>query len=181
VKSATRLHLTVYFNVTGPDPKQFMGHTSNASIAKAYKPNPREFYKFVKAVGTRYTGTYRDENYGHTHLPRVASWSIWNEPNQGAWLAPQFLNGRPYSAQLYRELYLRGHEALAETGHGKDLILAGETAPLGSNGTGARTPMRPAQFIRELFCLQPNLTPYAGPAATARGCGLFSQFAVQGG
>jgi hypothetical protein len=91
------------------------------------------------------------------------------------------LNGRPYSAQLYRELYLRGHEALAETGHGKDLILAGETAPLGSNGTGARTPMRPAQFIRELFCLQPNLTPYAGPAATARGCGLFSQFAVQGG
>ncbi|MCW3063274.1 MAG: hypothetical protein JWN32_446, partial [Solirubrobacterales bacterium] len=131
--------------------------------------------------GTRYAGGYRDENYGHAHLPSVHYWSIWNEPNQGAWLAPQFVGGEPYSPRLYRELYLRGHQALSETGHGRDLILAGETAPLGSNGGGARTPMRPAQFIRELFCLQPNLTPYAGAVASARGCGLFSQFAAQGG
>jgi hypothetical protein len=165
VKSATRLHMVVLFNVTGPP----------------YKPDPRQFYKFVKAVGTRYTGTYRDENYGHTHLPAVRWWSIWNEPNQGAWLAPQYLHGRPYSPQLYRDLYLRAHQALSETGHGRDEILAGETAPLGSNGHGARSPMRPAKFIRELFCLQPNLQPYTGAAASARGCGRFQQFAGQGG
>jgi hypothetical protein len=181
VKSVTRLHMTVIFNVTGPGPPQFRGHPSNRSVASAYKPNAREFYKFVKAVGTRYAGAYRDENYGHTHLPAVRWWSIWNEPNQGAWLAPQYVNGRPYSPQLYRELYLRAHQALAETGHGRDEILAGETAPLGSNANGARAPMRPAKFIRELFCLQPNNLPYTGAAASARGCGLFSQFAGQGG
>ena len=181
VKSATRLHLFVYFNITGPGPRQFMGHTSDSSIAATYKPNAREFYKFVKAVGTRYSGKYRDENYGHAHLPAVHMWSIWNEPNQGGWLTPQFVNGQPYSPIMYRELYLRGHQGLSETGHGRDLILAGETAPLGGSGTGARSPMRPAKFIRELFCVQDNGTPYTGADATARGCDLFAQFASQGG
>jgi hypothetical protein len=175
-KSANRLGIGVYFDVTGPGPARFMGKTKDRSIAAAYKPKPTEFYKFVKAVGKRYSGTYRDENYGRTTLPAVRWWAIWNEPNQGAWLAPQYLHGRPYSPQLYRELYLRGHLALAQTGHGRDLILAGETAPLGSTGTGARSPMRPKKFIRELFCLQPNLTPYSGSAARSRGCGLFQRF-----
>jgi hypothetical protein len=181
VKTAQRLHLVVYFNVTGPGPKQFMGHTSNASIAATYKPNARAFYEFVKAVGTRYDGKYRDENYGRAHLPAVHMWSIWNEPNQGGWLSPQFVNGQPYSPRLYRELYLRGHQALAESGHGRDLILAGETAPLGGSGTGARSPMRPGQFIRELFCISPTGQPYTGADATSRGCDLFTKFASQGG
>jgi hypothetical protein len=183
VKSAQRLHLFVYFDVTGPGPKQFMGHTSNRRIAATYKPNAREFYKFVKAVGTRYDGSYRDENYGRAILPAVHFWSIWNEPNQGGWLSPQYVGGQPYSPRMYRELYLRGHQALTETGHGpKDnLILAGETAPLGSNDHGARSPMRPAKFIRELFCLQPTGQPYTGADATARGCDLFQKFAPQGG
>jgi hypothetical protein len=181
VKSATRLRIGVYFDITGPGPPQVMGHTKDKTIAAAFKPNPKEFYKFVKAVGTRYSGTFRDENYGNTILPAVHFWSLWNEPNQGAWLAPQYLHGKPYSPQLYRELYLRGHQGLAETGHGRDVILAGETAPLGSPAKGARTPMRPAKFIRELFCLQPNGQPYTGAAASSRGCGLFQKFAAQGG
>jgi hypothetical protein len=181
VKSATRMGIGVYFDVTGPGPKQFMGHTKDKSVAAAYKPNAKQFAKFVKAVGKRYSGSYRDENYGRATLPAVHWWALWNEPNQGAWLAPQYLHGRPYSPQLYRELYLRGHQALADTGHGRDLILAGETAPLGSNARGARSPMRPKKFIRELFCLQPNLAPYTGAAAKARGCGLFQKYAPQGG
>jgi len=60
-------------------------------------------------------------------------------------------------------------------------LLAGETAPLGSSGTGARSPMRPRKFIRELFCLKPNLSPYTGSAARSRGCGLFARFAAAGG
>jgi hypothetical protein len=181
VKSAQKLHIGVYFDVTGPGPPQYMGHTKDKTIAAAYKPNAKQFYKFVKAVGKRYSGTYRDENYGLTILPAVHFWSLWNEPNQGAWLAPQYVGGKPYSPRLYRELYLRGHQALAETGHGGDVILAGETAPLGSNARGARSPMRPAKFIRELFCVQPNGLPYTGSAASARGCSLFQKFAPQGG
>jgi hypothetical protein len=180
-KSAHRLGIGVYFDVTGPGPARFMGHTKDRSIAPAYKPNAAQFYKFVKAVGKRYSGTYRDENYGRTILPPVRWWSIWNEPNQGGWLAPQYVHGKPYSPQLYRELYLRGRLALAQTGHGGDLILAGETAPLGSSGTGARSPMRPKKFIRELFCLKPDLSPYTGSAARSRGCGLFQRFAAAGG
>jgi hypothetical protein len=41
--------------------------------------------------------------------------------------------------------------------------------------------MPPAQFIRELFCIQPDGQPYTGADATARDCQLFSQFAAQGG
>ena len=155
VRAATERNIRVYFNVTGPGPKWAHAKRPEGSnaIARAYKPKAREFKLFVTAVGKRFDGTYRDENGSRAALPRVTMWSLWNEPNQGGWLSPQWENGRPASPALYRKLYQSGYAGLVATGHRADneIILLGETAPLGVDDKTGKSPMRPKQFLRELF------------------------------
>ena len=167
-RACKTLALTCYFDVTGPGPSwtHKKPPSQYSGDAKQWMPNPRLFYKFVQAVGARYNGRYSDENDNHVTLPRVSFWSLWNEPNQGGWLRPQFLNGKPVSPSLYRALYLFGHRALVSTGHGNDVILAGETSPLAGTSTGTRSAMGPRQFINELLC---------GPGSTGLGCSDFDK------
>jgi hypothetical protein len=47
-----------------------------------WEPSAKEFGRFVRAVATRYNGHYKPRG-ASTSLPRVAFWSIWNEPNYG--------------------------------------------------------------------------------------------------
>ncbi len=161
-KACVTLHIGCYFDVTGPGPA--WGHekapASHRRDQRTWKPKANEFKLFVKAVGKRYSGTYRDENDGRGRIARVSFWALWNEPNQGGWLTPQWSGGKPYSPSLYRKLYVAGHQGLVSTGHGRDTILLGETAPLGSNKRTTRSPMYPATFIRALFCVdaQGNLS-----------------------
>ena len=173
VRACRRIGMSVYFNITGPGPE--WGHAkapaSQRRNKKTWKPKPREFYKFVQAVGKRYSGRFRDENDERVILPKVSIWSIWNEPNQAGWLSPQFDGaGNPVSPQLYRELYDFGFRALQSTGHGGDVIMIGETAPLGGSARNTRAPMAPKEFIRELFCVDQNLAPKNGP-----GCAFFQR------
>jgi hypothetical protein len=104
-------------------------------------------------------------------------WSLWNEPNQGGWLSPQWetRGGKkvPASPALFRKLYQSGYQGLLATGHrvDNDVILMGETAPLGSDAKTEKSPMRPKQFIREVFCIKPDGTPYTGADAKVRDCG----------
>src|SRR6476661_1631859 len=93
VRSAGARGIGVYFNVTGPGPawcckKPPRGEEINA---ETWMPNARQFKLFVEAVGARYSGRYKDENFRTRKakdkiLPRVSFWSLWNEPNQGGWL-----------------------------------------------------------------------------------------------
>ena len=114
-------------------------------------------------------------------LPRVSFWSIWNEPNQGASLTPQSEYNPlvkkiiPTAPVIYRRLLYAGIAGLRNSGHKSDVILAGETAPLGKDEVGHRKQLRPKVFLRELFCLKPNLTPYTGRDAKARECDLFKK------
>jgi len=155
VRAATERGIRVYFNVTGPGPKWAHAKRPKGStaVARTYKPKAREFKLFVTAVGRRFDGTYKDENGSRSALPRVTMWSLWNEPNQGGWLSPQWENGRPASPALFRKLYQQGYAGLVATGHRADneIILLGETAPLGSSAKTGKSPMRPKQFLRELF------------------------------
>jgi hypothetical protein len=173
VRSAQARGIKVYFNVTGPGPA--WGHEkapkSEARNQATWMPKAREFKLFVEAVGKRFSGTYRDENFRHQKIPRVSFWSLWNEPNQGGWLTPQWYHGKPYSPILYRDLFFDGRQGLVATGHGNDIILAGETAPLGSNGRTERSPMYPGVFIRSLFCVDKN-----GNRASGTGCTDFTKF-----
>jgi len=182
VRTAQRLGIAVYFDVTGPGPSWGHGRApaSHRADQRTWMPKAREFYKFVTAVGRRYSGTYRARN--HQVLPRVVVWSLWNEPNQGGWLTPQWAYNRglhrvaPASPAIYRSLFLYGRKALDDTGHGRDYIFAGETAPLGSHRHSTRSAMYPKQFIRELLCAGPTGRPFRGASAASRGCTMFDKF-----
>jgi hypothetical protein len=177
VKQAASLGMRVYFTVTGPGPRY--GHRkappSQRANAGTFKPIPTRFRSFVEAVGKRFSGQYRDENGVRRALPRVALWSIWNEPNQPGWLSPQWEGDVPSSPYLYRELFQAGYEGLQRSGHAGDGILLGETAPLGSDKKGPRNGIRPVPFLRELVCIKPDGTPYTGADATARHCDDFAK------
>lgn len=176
VRAGKALDIGIYLNPTGPGPR--WAHKKpprrHRDLARTYKPNPREYFKFVKALGKRYDGTYRDENDQNVLLPKVSFWGIYNEPNQGGWLTPQYerRNGKviPWAPVMYRELYYYGRAALQQTGHERDIILAGETAPLGSGLTNPKSPIRPKKFIKELFCLNSSGRRYTGAEAGRRQC-----------
>jgi hypothetical protein len=180
VDSAARIGIGVYFDVTGPGPSWAHAKAPRSERAnqRTWKPRARDFGKFVRAVGTRYSGTYRDENENLT-LPRVSFWALYNEPNQGGWLTPQYIRKGakkiPWSPVMYRELWLQGRAGLDATGHADDVVLIGETAPLGSSGTTSKSPIRPKKFIRELFCVQSSGRRYTGGAARDRNCGALKR------
>ena len=171
-RACQTLRIGCYFDVTGPGPK--WGHEKAPRKYRkdraTWKPKPREYKLFVTAVGKRYSGRYHDENDGHVVLPRISFWSLWNEPNQGGWLTPQFVGGRPYSPMLFRRLFVAGRQALLASGHGSDVILLGETAPLGWTTRTDRSAMGPLTFIRALFCVDSAGNPASGP-----GCSDFAK------
>jgi len=110
-----------------------------------------------------------------TPLPRVSSWSIWNEPNQPGWLTPQWAPDTAghlveRSPALYRSLINAGYSALLATGHGSDTILIGETAPKGLTVRGETRAIPPLLFIRDLYCVNSKLQRLSGSRASALAC-----------
>ncbi|HEX4345906.1 MAG TPA: hypothetical protein VHZ31_10125 [Solirubrobacteraceae bacterium] len=183
VNEAANVGIKIYFNVTGPGPAWAMTKPPKAqhALAATWKPRPSAFKQFVTAVGTRFSGTYHDEDGNKGVIPRVRFWSLWNEPNQAGWLSPQWeKHGSqmvPASPALYRELYQYGYKGLVASGHrvDTDIILMGETAPNGTDAKTTKSPMRPGLFLRELACVDPAGNPYAGSAATLRKCSDFAK------
>jgi hypothetical protein len=164
-------------------------------IAGSKRPDVGEFRKFVKAVGTRYSGSYTASSVGDTPgpappddpdlplplpaqaspaqagtgLPRVDIWSAWNEPNLGNWLSPQHSGGRPYAPHHYRRLVNAADTGLSASGHGSDTFLIGELVPYGA----ADNRIRPLEFIREMACVNRRFRPFRGKQARTRGCDNF--------
>jgi hypothetical protein len=119
----------------------------------------------------------------------VDRWSFWNEPNQPGWLTPQyeFKSGRavPTAAVTYRVLARSGLAGLRATGHGRDLRLLGETAPIGSSVSSclrgrsgssrsrclARVKADPTTFIKGLLCVGKR---------SGLSCGGFKRLSVSG-
>jgi hypothetical protein len=182
VRAAQAYGIQVYFDVTFPGPRWTQARANDPANQRTWKPNVRQFGRFYQAVAKRFTGSYHDENEGKGVLPRVSWWGIGNEPNQGGWLMPQSrkIGGHlvPTSPGLYRDLLVAGADALIRTGHSADTINMGETAPLGVPPQSERRPLRPALFIREMFCLNSALRPYRGSAAKARGCSSVKKLSI---
>jgi hypothetical protein len=162
------------FAVVPPPPRWASGKGApDPSTQSEWRPSPQEFGQFMRAVGIRYSGHYTPPG-ASSPLPRVAFWSIWNEPNSGVELAPQALASQvEVSGLLYRRLLDAAWSALQATGHGRDTILIGELAPAGAtfgNAPGAFAVMAPLRFLRALYCVDTSYKPLTGSAATARGC-----------
>lgn len=178
--------MTLNFNVTDPAPMWAVGKgATSAHFADHWMPSAADFGRFVVALGTRYSGQYVPSG-SRVPLPRVSFWSIWNEPNQPGWLAPQWRSSSAGQAMvapaLYRTYVDAAFAALARTGHrpSTDTILVGDLAPEGC-AAGARVcqggvyprpewPTAPLPFLRALYCVGPSDQPLSGPDATVLGC-----------
>jgi hypothetical protein len=217
VQMAEAHGIAVNFNVTAPGPLWAMQAAPvttqfGTRPANHYEPSAIDFGQFVQALGTRYSGTYLPSTAVTTTttpnpipllppittststptgpaLPRVDYWSIWNEPNQPGWLAPQWgtvgSQRVPESPRVYRGLLDAAVGALDVTGHtlSSDTILVGDTAPEGSinvvgagkhtrylNATGFYQAMTPMVFVRALYCVGSRYHRLTGTAASALGC-----------
>jgi hypothetical protein len=171
VAGAAARGMTVQLTPTGPGPAWASSCGGSASARRICRPKPAEFGQFVTALGRRY--------------PTVDRWSIWNEPNQGGWLTPQWKkSGRkhiPAAPSIYRNLVRSATAALQASGHGNDQILLGETAPIGrTSGSYTKRSLSPAVFYRELFCLDSRGRKLRGKAARIRGCTTFKRLDVTG-
>ncbi len=170
---------------TGPIPAWASRCKGSVKARSTCKPNPQLYGAFVRALGKRY--------------PTVTMWSIWNEPNLRAWLAPQYeksgSSGLLTSASSYRALAASAIAGLRGTGHRNQTILLGETAPLGDDPSGcstqraARVPLSctnrilktsPEVFLRGVFCLDSRGHRLTGSKASDQHCGHFKRLAVAG-
>ena len=100
-----------------------------------WMPEPEQFARFAYAVAARY-GQFADQ------------FAILNEPNQGAWLQPQSLGGKPVSPHVYAALARSGYAAVKMAAPNAT-VLVGELAPSGRNDPGVTRPIRPLEFLRE--------------------------------
>ena len=185
VRAARNRGITVNFNPTGAGPRWAHKRTRVKAAQGQFRPKPKLFRQFVHAAGRRYSGSYRDENQGKRKLPRVSWWAIWNEPNQPGWLTPQSQKKRgvgmiAMAPHLYRELLIGGAKGLLSTGHAADLLLIGELAPIGSakKPNGIIPSLRPALFLREMFCVNRRYRRFRGRQAKARGCDKVGRLGV---
>jgi hypothetical protein len=185
VRLASSLHLDVNFDVTAPGPVWAMrSQPPDIASANHYAPSARFFGQFVEAVGRRYTGSYVPPRSGNGALPRVHSWSVWNEPNQPGWLSPQWrtVGGQRVmdSPRLYREYVDAGFAALDASGHSpsSDTVLIGELAPEGCSSQSTagciyrpyNEPIPPIPFLEALYCVDDSYQPLHGAAAAALHC-----------
>lgn len=177
VRAARPRGIGVYLTLGPPPPLWVAGPgipPRSGRNAADWRPSASDFSAFVRAVGTRYSGSYTPPGQA-TPLPRVSFWSIWNEPNYGQDLAPQAIDHSTIEVapSLYRGLLDAGWRALLRTGHGSDTILIAEIAPRGRTSgdqPGEFSGMVPLRFVRALYCVDSAWRPLRGAAATVRGC-----------
>jgi hypothetical protein len=141
---AQALHWPVLLTVTSPVPRWASANGTNFT-----SPNWKDFQEFMTAVGRHYGS-------------EVALFAIWNEPNDAAFLLPQFnSNGSPASPRIYRGLFQAGYAGLQAAGLAHPKVLMGETAPVGYDSLsrsivrheGVLKDVSPLVFLQGTLCL----------------------------
>jgi hypothetical protein len=150
IAEAKRLGWQVLLAVTAPVPRWA---TADKKAPYTYRPDDLSFQEFMTAVA-------------HHYGSEVSLYSIWNEPNEPAYLTPQWSSsGKPVSGRIYRGLYQSGYAGLQAGQKAAGLapahVLFGETAPVGYDTVNIRReksaallhPVAPLAFMREALCL----------------------------
>jgi polysaccharide biosynthesis protein PslG len=112
--------------------------------------NLKNLTDFARMLATRYDGK---EGHGVVTL-----WSIWNEPNLGLFLMPQFKGKKIVSAAEYVKLFLAGERGI-KAANPKAQVAAGETSNRGRNVPikGSSAAVAPATFARLVASIDPHL------------------------
>ena len=117
--------------------------------------DPRAFAGFAARVARRYDGT-------RPGLPRVGTFSLWNEPNHPAFLAPQWRRsgGRlvPASPARYAAMVRAAYPAIKAVDP-RARVLVGGTSSEGSYSSRGCGPVPPLRFLRALACVDRALRP----------------------
>jgi hypothetical protein len=156
--------LGVILQITGPGP--VWASASPRRDNPRWKPDRRAFAQFAGAVAGRYGA-------------QVSTYVVWNEPNEAAWLAPQWRCGAgacaPVAPHVYRGLVRAAYPAIKAADPGAQ-VLIGALAPRGRHPRGAGSPTRPLRFLREMGCVDRHFKARTHGACrdfhAARGDGL---------
>jgi cellulase (glycosyl hydrolase family 5) len=116
--------------------------------------HPKDLTNFARAVAARYNGTHRG-------IPAVQFYGVWNEPNLGLFLTPQYSRrGRPVSPFIYARLYRAAYAGI-RAGNPEALVGIGETAPRGRRAplgaAGKQETLAPQTFARLLARARPRV------------------------
>lgn len=143
VEEAKRLKWQVLLTVSSPVPRWA---TSNKQAPYVTRPDDRDFEEFMTAIA---------RHYGN----QVSMYAIWNEPNQPAFLRPQYSpSGKPEAGWIYRGLFQAGYKGLVAGGLSKPKVLMGEAQPTAKFYKNYREgqlydAVSPVGFMREALCL----------------------------
>ena len=110
-----------------------------------------DFTNFARAISTRYSGRF-------SGYPFVRFWSVWNEPNLGQFLTPQFSGtGKSVAPANYARLYAAAYAGL-KAGNRLAQVAIGETSARGSDRpTGIRPTHSPGKFAELVAKANPRL------------------------
>lgn len=111
---------------------------------QARAPRPRALGRFVRAVATRYSGTYAPPREAGP-LPRVRLWEIWNEANNANFLVDGNDKASAASVAIYGEMLRASAQALRDVARPhrySQVVIAG--------GVGGRLGLKHADFFRLL-------------------------------
>ncbi len=147
-----------------------IGGYSNLTKSCMWKPAPKLFAQFVKAVVRRY-GTRAAGPYGG----QVALWGLWNEANLEHYLWPQLQRTRlgtiDLAAARYRQLWIVGQKAIATYDPpSRNKVLFGDTAAISS----------PMDTLYAALCLDEESRPFKGRLRLLHGCGRVKKLPIAG-
>jgi hypothetical protein len=148
VSYATANGMKVVFAIVGTPP-----WANSAAGANVVPRRILDLERFATAAARRYSGTWKAADA--RTLPAVRQWLAWNEPNNPAFLRPQYRKvGAKFviqSAVDYAKICNAIVKGVRKTTVGASKVACGVTGPRGNNNpTSARPATAPVAFLRAL-------------------------------
>jgi hypothetical protein len=135
------------------------GRPASLPETASWKPSPSDLADFMQALAARYSGGFDPDGGGpQPPLPAAQALQVLNEPNQDAWLAPQFDGRAIIGPDQYRALLNASYRAIKAVNPGM-LVVTGGTSPYGDPPGGPYPPggarVRPVQWWENFLCVHP--------------------------
>ena len=95
----------------------------SSAATGTWEPNPSDLADFAQALASRYSGNFMG-------LPAVQAIEVWDEPNSGDWLTPQFEGKTFTGAAIYRDMLNASYKSIKSVNPQVQVVVGG-TDPYG--------------------------------------------------